>query len=181
MRFPKEASVKQGSSRNSQTNTDKMWKYFFHIFPNWCELNRHYLIDTAESLKGGSSLTLQAQEFGNDLVWPVASGCGNEHNELVSRKSHALSHRLPDCADDSRPSSPIEDLRIHHIKIIGTDHGHVLCACMPLAIRIDQHAGDYANKVVVDLVRYLYQQACRAGIRHDSSRSASRSRQLRDA
>jgi hypothetical protein len=33
------------------------------------------------------------QEFGNDLVWTVATDCGNEHNELVSEKSHALSRQ----------------------------------------------------------------------------------------
>ena len=33
MSFPKEASVKQGSSSNSQTKADELWKYFFHMYP----------------------------------------------------------------------------------------------------------------------------------------------------
>lgn len=42
-------------------------------------------------LKETAGVPLLAQEFSSDLVWPVAADCGNEHNELASEKSHALS------------------------------------------------------------------------------------------
>ena len=52
----------------------------------------------------------------------------------------------------------VSGLRITAVRtqIAATEHWHFLRECMPLAIRIDQHAGDPAWEVVVNVAFYLY-------------------------